>query len=43
MEKGPGDEVFPGQEILLFSTDDADGADMCWTHVFRPYGFDIQK
>ena len=37
------DEISPGQEILLFSTDDADGADICRSHVFRPYGFDIQK
>ena len=37
------DEISPGQEILLFSTDDADGADICRSHVFQPYGFDIQK
>ncbi len=30
-------------EAFLFSTDDADGADMCRSCVFRPYGFDIQK
>ena len=32
------DEISPGQEILLFSTDDADGADMCWRMYFSLTG-----